>query len=131
GVELRGPLEVDSDAADAWTLSLSGSGGIQIDARSATLRVELQSTACLNPSRGVYWASATPDGAWRVGCDAGDDLVVRPPTGSGWPMAPRVASGSSMRIVPVRTPAPMRPEAVSRIASPPWAGFSWPWSDAR
>ena len=130
GVELRGPLEVESNAQGEWTVRVSGSGQIQVDARRAAVNVELEATASMNLISGVYWAEGLPDGGWRVGCDGGEALSVRPPTGSGWHNAPRIESGTSLRIVPTGSKSPRLTGEIRRPSAAPWKSFSWPWSAA-
>lgn len=127
GVELRGPLQVESMLQGEWTLRLSGNGQIQVDARSTEVRLELAATARLDMDCGVYWAEGVSSGGWRVGCDAGQPLVLRPPSGSGWPTAPRLVSGSSLRIVPTRMLPPITLGEARRPSASPWKSFSWPW----
>jgi hypothetical protein len=124
-VELRGPLELESEVRGVRTLRVSGSGQLQLDVRSTVLRVELEATAGLDLANGIYWAQGVPSGGWRVGCDAGEPLVLRPPEGAGWSEERKLPCGSLMRIVPI--PMPVSVPEVRRPAAAPWRKFSWPW----
>ncbi len=127
-VELRGPLEIHSDFKDEWTVRLAGRGGAHISARSSALQVELASTTRLDLRRGAYWVDSLPSGGWRVGCDAGDTVLLRPPSGASWSSAPRLESGASLRLISAAGTHVAAPPAGRRLVAPPWKQFSWPWS---
>jgi len=126
GVELRGPLEVDSCASQAWALRVQGSGRVHFEARTTRLQIELPGTAWVELGHGIAWLEGLPEGGWRVGCDAGEPLRLRPPPGVHWSGPATLAPGDVLRVVPahVAPPAHRRPAAVHARA---WSRFSWPW----
>jgi hypothetical protein len=126
-LEIHGPLELVSQAEVPWKLSAAGRGRLRLEVRSEPVLLELESNAQLTLSRGVYWAEAVTGGGWRVGCDAGEPILLSPPEGLRWASRPRVGCGEVLRLVPVRFAGPESDLAGRPVRLRPWSGFSWPW----
>ena len=131
GVELCGPLEVVSSLDGAWTLRIDGRGEARIDARSVPVNVELAHAASLELRRGIYWTAGIPAGGWRVGCLAGQALILHPPEGASWSRANQVQAGDWLRLVPHEVASSARPPVQRKPAAVPWTKFSWPWTSSK
>ena len=128
GVELSGPLEVVSSLDGTWSVRLDGRGTAQLDVRSVPVNVELVSTAGLELRRGSYWVAGVPAGGWRVGCAAGQPLILHPPAGASWIRATQVQGGDSLRLVPNESAFPVHTPPERKPSAPPWTKFSWPFA---
>lgn len=126
-LELHGPLTFVPDASRALGFQVRGTGRLRVESRAAPVELELDSTARLELPRGLYWAEGLIAGGWRVGCEAGEPLVLRPLEGLRWAERPRVAPGASLRLVPARFAGPKSDLAGGRLAVKPWSRFQWPW----
>ncbi len=128
GIELKGPLEVESSLDGTWSVRINGRGEARIDARSVPVNVELVAATGLELRRGIYWVAGVPAGGWRVGCAAGQPLILHPPEGSSWIRATQVQAGDWIRLVPSEVAHSVRAPVQRKPALPPWSKFSWPWA---
>lgn len=128
GVRLHGPLEVEYHSAQLWALRLQGSGRVQFEARTVRMQIELPGAAWVELGNGAAWIEGLPEGGWRVGSDAGEQLLLRPPPGVRWGGAATLAPGAVLRVLPahvVPPPSTLRSQAREPRA---WSSFSWPWN---
>jgi hypothetical protein len=149
-LHLRGPFALEwggsPSQADALQWRFLQLGEAHLEIRRAPVRLELPGGWVARAQPCASYVRALPGGGLELHLDAGAPLLLAPPA-SGSRLRPplTVLPGARLRLSPGsrlagaaaaaagRVSAPFaRPEdeiLERRPSTPPWGGFTWPWSE--